>query len=324
MPSTRRSFASCVRWFIVIATLILGVAWAGTPVPVVDSPRALEQNAAGSQGYIAWAKVGRANAQAFVKPDGAPKIQMNADRVRSFAVGMDGTTAVFDAYANGGRANGNLRMFDVLTQTRSDPPAGVNTPEHEYRPSISGDWLLFTRDSFPTVGLPGYRVRVILFNTSTSEERELANLRGLNHYLLSNQVNGDWATFESCDYSPRTDKFSDCQVFLYQISTDTLTQIPNPNRQQYSSSVTSDGTVYFGRGRSGVRWVCGRDAQIVRLPNGGSEEVIATIRGFRDVFSTFALEESDTSTTLLLGRQPCESRRPRGGIFEIPNADTAT
>ena len=64
--------------------------------------------------------------------------------------------------------------------------------------------------------------------------------------------------------------------------------------------------------------MCGRDAQIVRLPNGGSEEVIATIRGFRDVFSTFALEESDTSTTLLLGRQPCREPDTEGRGYSDP------
>ena len=308
MPA-RRSFASPVRWFIAIAicisVLILGVAWAGTPVPVVDNPRALEQYPAASQGYLAWARVTNHDANSFVKPDGAPKIQMNRPGTASGGVGMDGTTAVYEVFGNAGRGNGNLRMFDVLTETRSDPPAGVNTPIDEYRPSISGDWLMFNRDGVR-------RNKVILFNISTSERRVLANLFGGDHYLLSNQVNGDWATYESCDL--RRGVYSNCQVSLYQISTDTLTQIPNPNRQQYSSSVTSDGTVYFVRGRNRERWMCGRGAQVVRLPNGGTEDVIATIPQGKDVFSTFALEESDTSTTLLLGRQPCAQRRiPRGG-----------
>ena len=326
MFTTRRSFTSIVRWFMAIATsisvLILGVAWAGTPVPIVDSPGGLEQNAAASQGYLAWARESRSSANSFVKPDGAPKIQMNRDGVGSFAVGMDGTTAVYDAFANDGDGNGNLRMFDVLTETRSHPPVGVNTPQDEYRPSISGDWLLFTRNNSPMAGFGALRYRVILFNTSTSEQRVLATLRGRNHYLESNQVSGDWATYESCDL--KRGIFSNCQVSLYQISTDTLTQLPNPDRQQYSSSVTSDGAVYFIRSGNANRWRCGRNVEVVRLPTGGSEAVIATIPAGKDVFSTFAFEEFDTSTTLLLGRRPCTGRIPRGGIFGIPNADTTT
>ncbi len=151
MARARRSFAQPVRYLIVVATsisvLILGVAWAGTPVPVVDTPRALEQNSAASQGYFAWARVSAHNADAFVKPDGAPKIRMNRPNTDSFAVAIDDTTAVYDVFAES-VGNVNLKMFDVLTQTRSNPPTGVNTSQHEYRPSISGDWLLFTRDNF--------------------------------------------------------------------------------------------------------------------------------------------------------------------------------
>lgn len=179
MAPARRSFARPGRYLVVVATSIfvlsLGVAWAGAPVPVVDTPRALEQNSAASQGYFAWARVTAHNADAFVKPDGAPKIRMNRPNTDSFAVGIDDTTAVYDVFA-GSVGNVNLKMFDVLTQTRSNPPTGVNTPQHEYRPSISGDWLLFTRDNFRPALEDTFRVRVILFNTATSEQRVLVNL----------------------------------------------------------------------------------------------------------------------------------------------------
>ncbi|HEY6566875.1 MAG TPA: hypothetical protein VI341_05075, partial [Actinomycetota bacterium] len=104
-----------------ISVLVVGVAWAATPVPVVDTRRALEQNPAASQGYLAWARVNRHSADAFVKPDGAPKIRMNSARTDSFAVGIDDTTAVFD-FSSRSLENADLKMFDVLTQTRSNPP----------------------------------------------------------------------------------------------------------------------------------------------------------------------------------------------------------
>jgi hypothetical protein len=242
---------------------------------------------------------------------------MNPDGTNSYSVGIDGSTAVFDLFR---RHDEDLKMFDVLTQTRSAPPAGVNTDDSEYQPALSGDWLFFTRNTSPTRPRRLVRVKAVLFNTMTSEQRVLTNLRQRNHYLVTNQVNGDWATFETCDFL--RGEFRNCQVWLYQISTETLMQIPNPDRQQYSSAVTSDGTVYFVRSGNSHYWLCGRNVQIIRLPDGGSETVIGTIPDGRDVFASFALEEADDSTTLLFDRQRC--RRPVGGIYEITDADTAT
>jgi hypothetical protein len=319
----RRTVQPRLTRFVVIAAccsivLVAGVAAAATVEPVLDRKGVAEVDPAASQGYLAWGQFDRHAYNTFVKPDGSPKIRMNPAGTRSFAVGIDGTTAVFDMYR---RHDVDLKMFDVLTQTRSAPVAGVNTDANEYEPALSGDWLFFTRDTAPTKPPRLARTRAVLFNTTTSEQRVLANLRLRTHYLFTNQVNGDWATFETCDL--RHGEFSDCQVWLYRISTDTLTQVPNPNRQQYSSAVTSDGTLYFVRSGNGDHWVCGKNVQFIRLPDGGSEVVIATLPLGRDVFSSFALEEGDSSTTLLFERDRC-SNPFQAGIYEIANADTAT
>ena len=321
MGQTRGSLATTVRWFIAIATSISvrswGVAWAGTPVPVVDSPRAREHNPAASQGYLAWARQTRSSDTSFVKPDGAPKIRLNRPGTGSLGVGLDGTTAVYDVFGNSGRGNGNLRMFDVLTETRSDPPAGVNTPQDEFRPSISGDWLLFTRDNFRTAGFDTYRIRMTLIqhvDERGARAREPPWAESLPAQQPGERGLGDVRVLRPSGVASPTARCPSTRS-----APPRLTQIPNPDRQQYSSSVTSDGTVYFVRQRNSERWVCGRAGQVVRLPNGGGEALIATIPEGKDVFSTFALEESDASTTLLLGREPCrQSRIPRGGIFEIP------
>ena len=127
-----RFVGSIVRWFIAIATsisvLILGVAWAGTPVPVVDSPRALEQNPAGSQGYIAWAKAGRATTPIIREARWGTEDSPESPRDRSLARRDRWHHGRIRRVWEVWEGNGNLRMFDVLTETRSDPPAGVNTP----------------------------------------------------------------------------------------------------------------------------------------------------------------------------------------------------
>jgi hypothetical protein len=316
----RRTVQSRLIWFALIAAccsivLVAEVAVARTIEPVLDEKGVIEHDPAASQGYLAWSQSKGRGSNAFVKPDGSPRIRMNPEGSHSFSVGIDGTTAVFDLLR---RDDLDLKMFDVLTQTRSAPPAGVNTDASEYQPALSGDWLFFTRNTSPTRPRRLARVRAVLFNTMTSEQRVLANLRERNHYLVTNQVNGDWATFETCDFRR---EFSNCQVWLYQISTETLTQISNPDRQQYSSAVTSDGTLYFVRSGNSDHWLCGKNVQIIRLPDGGSETVIGTIPSDRDVFASFALEEADDSTTLLFDRRRCVGP---GGIYEITDADTAT
>lgn len=312
--STRTRMALMAAFCSII--LVGGVAVAGTVQPVRDRPGVVERDPAASQGYLAWAQVDGRRFNSFVKPDGAPRIRMNRRGIRGFSVGIDGTTAVFEM-ARRQSDNTDLKMFDVIAQTRSDPVAGVNTNNSEFQPALSGDWLFFTRDTSPTAGRHA-RLRAVLFNTSTSEKRVLTDLRAGNHYLVTNQVNGDWATFETCDVRGG---FSNCQVWLYRISTDTLTQVPNPDRQQYSSAVAGDGTLYFVRSGNADHWLCGKNVRIVRLPEGGSEQVIGTIPDGKDVFASFALEEADTSTTLLFDRLTCSGD---GGIYEIANADTAT
>jgi hypothetical protein len=299
---------------LLVASAVLA---AGTIEPVRDRRGVTERDPAASQGYLAWGQASGRGYDAFVKPDEAPRVQMNRTGTESFAVGIDGTTAVFDLDDRSGD-DLDLRMFEVLSQTRSNPVAGVNTDNSEYQPALSGDWLFFTRNTAPTRPFRRTRVQAVLFNTSTSEQRVLMSARLRNHFLLTDQVNGDWATFETCDIEDG--QFTNCQVWVYRISTETLTR----SRTRVDSSTAppspGDGTVYFVRSGNADHWLCGKNVQIVRLPDGGSEQLIGTIPDGKDVFASFALEEADTSTTLLFDRLTCS--RQRGGIYEIADAAT--
>jgi hypothetical protein len=85
------------------------------------------------------------------------------------------------------------------------------------------------------------------------------------------------------------------------ISAGTTTMIPNPGRQQYSPSVTSDGTVYFIRSGRG----CGNTVQVVRRPLGGPSKVIAAVGAGRDVQTTFAFQHADGTTAVYFDRVRC-------------------
>ncbi|MGZ8631395.1 MAG: hypothetical protein ACXWZF_10595 [Actinomycetota bacterium] len=74
------------------------------------------------------------------------------------------------------------------------------------------------------------------------QRRVLATLPYRFHYLISDQVNGDWATYESC--RERRGEFSACQVFLYDISAGgDAVRVANPGVQQDAGAVSADGTV---------------------------------------------------------------------------------
>jgi hypothetical protein len=317
MVLRRRSTGARLVSLVALVCLILvaEAAFAATPVVVRDRPGIAEQGPAGSDGALAWVDLAANSGwDAFVKPPGEPKIHLNGTG-QSLGVGIDGSAVVYDLFPRHGSAD--LRFFDLTTGERSAPPDGVNTRADESQPAVSGDWLFFTR-----TGRGGAsRTQAVLFNLDTSEERVLSSRRSRTNYMVTNQVSGDWATWERCRFVEGV--FSHCEVFVYRISTETTTTVPNPGRQQYSSSVTSDGTVYFARGGDAEEWTCGADVSLVRLPQVGSEQVIAALPDGRDVFASFGVEEMDGSTTLLFERTRCD-RAFAGGIDGITDADTTT
>jgi hypothetical protein len=296
--------------------LASAIAYAATPDKVRDDPGVNENTAAASPAYFAWSQnlASRPSQyNAYVRPTGGgSKKRVNPVGTRSFSVGIDGSRVVYQSTPRHG-GNGNLRFYDAAAQTRPSVPDGVNTRAFENRPTLSGDWLLFTRDN-------GTRAKVILFNVTTQEQRVLRSGLMRSSYLVSDQVNGDWATYERCDFDRHNGEYSNCNVFRYTISTKKLVKIANPGQQQYAAAISQDGTIYMVRTGGPRVWQCGQDTRIVRYPLGGPATIIATIGS--DALTTFATDETDTSTTLYIDKFRCNANT--GGIYRIPNADTAT
>jgi len=222
-------------------------------------------------------------------------------------------------YEEVGRRDSDLYFSDALTPDRQPPPDGVNTRANEFRPSLSGDYLLFTRTNSNRVGFNKSWRRVVLFNLMTGEETVLRERLSRRTYLVSNQVNGDWATFESCRFDLDVG-FTNCNVFRYEISAADLTKIENPGQQQYGGGVSDDGTVYVIRSGKRAFWACGLHAKVVRVPLSGSGVVIAKLPDGKDALTAFAFDETGGSTTLYFDRLSC--RNGRSGIYRIPDADS--
>jgi hypothetical protein len=304
-----------------ILLLAQSVAQAATPTKVLDRAGVDESTEAASTSYFAWSqnlpsKPNHYNT--YVRPiAGGSRQRVNQKGTKSYTVGIDGSLVVFDA--NRGE-DSDLRFYDAATQARPAMPHGVNTRSIEFRPTLSGDWLLFTRNSGNHVTSKTARTKIILFNVTTKESRVLASGSNRRTYLVSDQVNGDWATFERCHFDRATGQFSNCNVFRYTVSTKALVKIPNPGKQQYAAAISQDGTVYMVRTGGPNVWQCGQNTRIVRYPVGGPSVTIARIGS--DALTTFATDETYASTTLYFQKYRCNSGS--GGIYRIQNADTVT
>lgn len=323
-PVERRD--GTVRRLIGLATTltlisIATLAYAATPEVVLDEPGVNEGiPSASSGGYLVWTANSEARPNRFnsyVRQDAGPAVRINPQGTHSYSAAIDGTTIV---YQEGTADTYDLKFFDAVTEVRSDTPDGVNTPNIEYRPTLSGDWLLFTRTNGNRVAFRDAWVKVVLFDLTAGTSTVLEKLPLHNRYLQSGQVNGNWATFESC--RERQGGFSDCQVSLYDISAETLTEVANPGVQQYAGAVADDGTVYLVRTRNRDHWNCGSHARVVRM-DGGNGTVIAELPDGRDIFNTFALDDPGGSTTFYFDRVRCKTGSYTG-IYRIPNADTAS
>jgi hypothetical protein len=158
----------------------------------------------------------------------------------------------------------DIRFFNLALHQHSNPPTGVNSTQWEWAPSITDTWLLFGREG-------GGESRVLLENLSTHSIRVLftkaLNSKGTT-YAEPGQVNGDYVTFDVSTGVGTND------VYLYTISTRTLTKIPHPvGKEDFGSSVSSTGTLYFDRAGSS----CTSTNQLIELPLGGSPTILWTL-----------------------------------------------
>jgi hypothetical protein len=253
---------------------------------VVGTTSLSENEPAASADYLAWSQNSAAHphhVDAYARPWGGAKFKVNAPHTSGEMGGIDGTTLVY-------QQNSDIKLFDLSSHQRTNPPAGVNTTNVEYWPSISGQWLLFGRI------LSSGKSKVILFNTSTHQSRTLASTSTASPFLGPDQVSGDYAVWER--YTGAA-----CDVYRYTISTKTTMLIPNPNSKcQYASSVTTDGTVYFMRSRSGI--LCGVAVSLRAYP---PTTTLVSLPNGKDVLDTYAVTDENGSTTIFYDQGSCST-----------------
>jgi hypothetical protein len=259
----------------------------------VRTTRAYEGTPAASADAFAWAQWPWRNGRswtAFVQRAGEPRFRVNFTGSNGFPGGFDGDLLAFQE-TRGDRST--IVLYDIATHTRSAPPAGVNTRAWEWHPSISGDWMLFSRRNV--------RARtdtVILRNMATGETRVLDRLTRTSgsRFSETGQVSGNHAVWYRCATL--------CRVYHHDIQTGVTTVVPNPaGRHQYEPSVTDDGTLYYVSSGNG----CGVSVRFVRRTPAGATTALASLPRRWDSFRTYALESSNGTTTFFYERVHCRT-----------------
>ena len=251
----------------------------------------------GTEDVLAWARSRRGHPNLFdawVRVGSSPAIKLNTAG-RGWIGGIDYPTVVYQRIVNG---RSNLFLYDLSNGSRPPTPTGVNTAKWEWHPTISGDWLLFSRDNNATPTR-----RVILHNQATAEERLLATVSRRAHFLVAGQVNGNWATYTRC--APV------CNAIRYDITAQTKKVLGKPATgtplDQYGASVAADGTVYLARaGQS-----CGRSVKLVRFgaldPANGT--VVARLPAGFDIFFSSVRDNADGGADVFYDRGRCATDR---------------
>jgi hypothetical protein len=284
-------------------TAAIAVA-ASTPTAVLKT-RANELYPGASGSHLVWSQAPKAHPLAFTayaRKTGGRRIRLNAPGTLGLtsAGSIDGTRVVYRQHRNA-TTPANLKFFNLATRKRSNPPRGVNTKRQEKNASISGNWLLFTREA-----LNPYVAKVILFNLATRQSITLDAARGRRQYASSGTVQGNYASWAKCTNVPN------CDVHVYDIASKTNSAIPNPlNRSQYAASVTADGVVYFGESKN---INCGSDGAIWRYPLNGTREKLLSVPRGHDIAMTSPVV-ANGHTTLFFDNFRC--RTDRADIFKL-------
>ena len=276
----------------VVAVLFLTVPAMGSATGVITTT-ADEYNPAATNTYIAWNVWTGKHAIVYAKQFGNAKFRVNPSGTDAYVGSIDGTTLIYQQYVPS-QGSSDVYSYDLSTKIRTKVAKPVSTRGWEYDPTGSGDWVMYARY---------YRNadrKLFLYNTTTPELRQVASTSGRGSLIRASQVNGNYAVWEKDKFHRRN--LTACNVFLYDITADTVTKLDNPNaRCQYSPAVSPTGTVYFARSGYG----CGKNAVLREEPLLGSATNIVNLPDGHDITSLYAVDNGGSGTDVYYDPYRC-------------------
>ncbi len=230
-------------------------------MPVLFDARASEEGAVANRRWLVWSQSTTANP---VPPRSTTSVyarnRLTGSRIRVSSLrtsaqtgGLSGDRLALQVVARGDSKISIVALDDL----RSIVPfvASVNTGLWEWRPSLSGGWLLFGRIDYART-----RYEVLLADLRRGTVRTLDSVSGHAAYAVPGQVNGSWAVWTSCP-----DNW--CRVYRYDIARSTRAPVPMVKQhvfQQFGPAVSRTGDVYFGTSKAGCR-----ESRIMKFDDAG-------------------------------------------------------
>jgi hypothetical protein len=295
MRSVIRAVAS-----VGVTAALIGT-WAAPAGAVTQTPvRATDANefqpGAGG-GFLAWEESVGEGYDIRVKPPHGGIFTVDAAGTNGAMGSIDGDRLVYQQFKG---STSDIKFFDLKSKQRSNPPSGVNTDKWEYWPKVDGDLLLFARQ------YPATKKReLVLFDLAEKTSTILATTTGGKSSIQPGQVNGNFVTWGTSDADS-------CSVFVRDLEAEKTTKVPNPKAKcLFGSSVSNDGTVYYGL--SGIG--CGTSSHIMRYPVGGPVATLVTFPEGVDFGTSFTLDRGAGKVSVYYDRTDCDP--VQGDIYRI-------
>lgn len=283
---------------VIVGLLGAAPAAAATPIKIIDT-KAVEVRPSVADGWDVWTANTLAHPNAlhgYVRPTGGAIEQIPiGGHTRTGNIITDGPHAGQVVVRTDATGNGDIRFYDLTTGDVSKPPAGVNTSKQEWDPSVSGDYLAFTR---------GFRTRTLWLYQFSSD----TFVKITNDGPLRPRVNGDYVAYMGCTSTA-------CKsVYRYRISTGKSIKIPAPasGRANYDPAVAADGTMFWVEGDVDQ---CGRNTKIKRWSAGAVSNVWLAGDGVEVGF--MQVNTLGGMPTLAFARAICPYKNDVWGVYRI-------
>ena len=221
--------------------------------------------------------------------------KVNPAGTQAWPGGFSGDRLIFQQESASRQSD--LRFYNTATHGYGVVPAGWNSGAWEWKPTISGHYVLFGRITEKT-----NREVILLGDLTTGHLKLLSALTGKNADNEPGQVDGNYATWMECP-----DFNTSCDVYEYNITSGVTSKVSNTfssGRFQMNPSVSSDGTVYFFHSSL----ACGASVTLDKRALGAPRTTLAAFPHGVDGADSY-VDDSNGTRVVYYSRVNCAARQ---------------